>query len=640
MLESTSESTAEIKKVQFSEYHKPALKSGCYKIEIKQTVATKDQSKISSTTFKKEQNFRVEGDRFNIPPQTIYGIYPPVGSQGNYDTTLPHIMFNRSTLPWERQPDSFLWLPEDTQTSDVPWLALLLFHEGEINKPQGIKLAEILQKNIQNEDDAEISVIDIPKELFHLILPTRNELKLLTHVRQGTKEDGTQAELAVTISNRLPKVNCLNTAYLVSLEKNFSSKPENLVRLISLKTWDFTCTDDSSDNHFNHLLTNLNKTSEGQTSPASNTLCLPSRPNLQDSEINQYLEMGYIPLLHHLRNGEKMVSFYHSPLLPGKTSGNTLVSFPVTAADDLFFYNSEHGLFDISYASAWQLGRLLALQSKNFSIDLYNWKRKQNLAAKTSNMTSVELLFNTQQEESEVKDIPKSVLNWFEDALLLKNVPFNYLVPSPEMLPPESLRFFWIDNYWLDCLIDGAFGIGNDFAAQEKFQAYQEYKQRISTIKPHPIVTGFLMRSEAVSGYPGIEIKGFDDNLSLPLPILRRERLSNDVLICLFSGEVKKVQVNQKAETLHFGFSGNSKEGLSKKLRDPGTGVLKNDCLKPPPKEEHWRDREQKIINIEYLANSILKLLSLTEEDNLNASQFALEMVEGFYSIEFKLKGK
>ncbi len=33
-------------------------------------------------------------------------------------------------------------------------------------------------------------------------------------------------------------------------------------------------------------------------------------------------------------------------------------------------------MFDVSYAAAWQLGRLLALQSNNFAETLYNWKRE------------------------------------------------------------------------------------------------------------------------------------------------------------------------------------------------------------------------------------------------------------------------
>jgi hypothetical protein len=37
-------------------------------------------------------------------------------------------------------------------------------------------------------------------------------------------------------------------------------------------------------------------------------------------------------------------------------------------------YNPDTGMLDVSYAAAWQLGQLLALQNGNFAQMLYNWK--------------------------------------------------------------------------------------------------------------------------------------------------------------------------------------------------------------------------------------------------------------------------
>ena len=48
---------------------------------------------------------------------------------------------------------------------------------------------------------------------------------------------------------------------------------------------------------------------------------------------------------------------------------------------------------------------------------------------------------------------------WFYDLSILKGVPFNYLVPDERMLPKESLRCFWIDPFWVRCLLDGALSI-------------------------------------------------------------------------------------------------------------------------------------------------------------------------------------
>jgi|ERR1700746_2591710 hypothetical protein len=70
--------------------------------------------------------------RFFLNPQDIFAVFPPPGSLGEHSNVLPHVQLKRSTLPWERQP--FGW------GKDVPWLALLVFHEDEIGTGSSAKL--------------------------------------------------------------------------------------------------------------------------------------------------------------------------------------------------------------------------------------------------------------------------------------------------------------------------------------------------------------------------------------------------------------------------------------------------------------------------------------------------------------------
>jgi hypothetical protein len=42
-------------------------------------------------------------------------------------------------------------------------------------------------------------------------------------------------------------------------------------------------------------------------------------------------------------------------------------------------YDVKTGLFDVSYAVAWQIGRLLALSDTGFAVGLMKWKQKQKV---------------------------------------------------------------------------------------------------------------------------------------------------------------------------------------------------------------------------------------------------------------------
>ncbi|HTF04001.1 MAG TPA: hypothetical protein VK826_08245, partial [Bacteroidia bacterium] len=62
-------------------------------------------------------------------------------------------------------------------------------------------------------------------------------------------------------------------------------------------------------------------------------------------------------------------------------------------------------------------------------------------------------------------NMPQPLTDWLSRLALLYGVPFNYLVPDEGMLPPESIRFFYLDINWVEALVDGAFSIGRNLTA-------------------------------------------------------------------------------------------------------------------------------------------------------------------------------
>jgi hypothetical protein len=93
-----------------------------------------------------------------------------------------------------------------------------------------------------------------------------------------------------------------------------------------------------------------------------------------NGKVQTALKLGYAPLPHHLRQGSRTVSWYRGPLVPVPDVARTVDNIFVNA-DRALQYDKDTGLFDVTYAAAWQLGRLLALQAPEFAWALFLMER-------------------------------------------------------------------------------------------------------------------------------------------------------------------------------------------------------------------------------------------------------------------------
>lgn len=176
--------------------------------------------------------------------------------------------------------------------------------------------------------------------------------------------------------------------------------------------------------------------------------------------------------------------------------------------------------------------------------------------------------------------MPAALADWLARLRLLYGVPFNYLVPDSRLLPQESVRFFYIDRNFTDRLVDGALSVGKtttrEYAQAQATHGAMRVKVddeervlrprlrkpgdvwRIEATTPPADLTGLLLRSRAVSGWPGLEVKAYRDiTASNPqgrhLPLLRMDRLAPDVLLCIFEGVPTRVDVEEPREGIQFG---------------------------------------------------------------------------------------
>src|SRR5215470_12756534 len=114
------------------------------------TVTTRITHDGSVETAPIERHFDVVGPRFTLDPTVVVNVYPPRNGQGSYEDALPQAVLKRRTLPWERlidSPTNPLPLPQGggaPVNGQVPWVALLLFEEGEYTLLQGQRLEDVV----------------------------------------------------------------------------------------------------------------------------------------------------------------------------------------------------------------------------------------------------------------------------------------------------------------------------------------------------------------------------------------------------------------------------------------------------------------------------------------------------------------
>ena len=182
--------------------------------------------------------------------------------------------------------------------------------------------------------------------------------------------------------------------------------------------------------------------------------------------------------------------------------------------------------------------------------------------------------------DSTTAPLPEHLTDWLGRLRLLYGLPFDYLVPDERLLPPESIRFFYIDRNWTDRLVDGALSVGKTTSREFShhhavfntvMNALDDEERNIRTVlrktkkgRPSRIegktsaadMTGFLFRSQAVSGWTGLEVKAYrgkNTTDGTALRLLRMDRLGPDILLCLFDGIPDIVDIEEPREGIQFG---------------------------------------------------------------------------------------
>ena len=646
-------------KIQFYDGHFPALTSGAYKITAKQSVALD-----SAPPYEATREFEIAGPRFTLDAAVAETAFPPDRGNGEYDEELPFVVLSDPSLPWERSIVPGGLAP--TPAKPTPWLALAVFAEGEIELQPGTgsPLATISVRDLLSFDDeilgpqidkatlseAELEsackAITVPGPNFAAAMPNLEDLASLAHCR-AVNTDGEEALLSVLLANRLPKAAGKPLrfhAHLVSLEGFHdylgpSGKPlPAKVRLASLLAWSFVSQPKAAVDFkalIEGLIAHQQPTAALRLTPAaSKQLPEPAAARIAD---------GYAPLPLAIGAGEKSFAWYRGPFSPVVPQPLPEVGEPAVgvseagSADALAIYLAEQGLFDLSYAAAWNMGRQLALADAKFTQAMARLRRQarselgqlaqrmsaphlagvepagllardaarsrfaeqvagglasrwtEALAGARSGAAAPASAVRQERPRRRATVAPREALAqpaaaaalgdaleallqpvgaWLAKLSLLGSVPFSHLVPSASMLPPESIRFFYVDRDWIAALLAGATSIGVEGTADVAILA--SLRPRLAKIVAEkgglglegaPSASGVLIRSQLVSAWPSLVVQGSStatgEGTTVPLENLRDDRPGPAVRLCIFKGVPEQVTLAEPYRSLRFGVQDN-----------------------------------------------------------------------------------
>ncbi len=303
-----------------------------------------------------------------------------------------------------------------------------------------------------------------------------------------------------------------------------------------------------------------------------------------------------------------------------------------------------------------------------------------NQAAFTASERYVQAVFGDGEPEESFADY---LTDWLARVRLLYGVPFAYLVPDERLLPKESIRFFYIDRNWTNRLVDGAMSVGktttreyaHHHAVHKTLKKKLDSEERRIRARLHPSVedpgkgkavnvTGLLLRSFAVAGWPGLEVKAYTvENPELMdnpprVALLRMERLAPDVLLCMFDGVPITVDIEEPREGIQFGINlafddlgrlsfSNSGSPFELKMRhmhgefaghELGDNEI-DDGLDPLSIDVPVRAANGQVIHVAALKEAIEQALPGSvdqgEESDLNSAELAVQMLQFPYRQRF-----
>jgi hypothetical protein len=440
----------------------PPTTDGSYKMTISTDISYDSEAQKAPI----ERHFDVVGPRFTLDPTVVANVYPPRNGQGTYQDAVAQVVLKRRTLPWERlidSPGNPLPLPAHGGppiNGQVPWVALLLLQEGEYTILSNQRLEDVVPAktftDLGSPQNVLCDAVEVNSTLLQQILPSREELQLLCHVRQVNVEDrelnagSSDGFFSVVMSNRLPQPDSKCRACLVSLEQRTdlvqadappfeypsrfiigagglgvlggvlsnaipapAASPARLrADLASSEILPLPVNFVGGAFHRVSRLVLLHSWQFTVTGPGTFRTLMQKvdvgmMGKVKEDGKPALTDTGHLRLPLLDRAGENEIAWYRGPLTPWQLTRDPLG--PYHSADQCRRATPETGAEDVSYAAAFEVGRQLAAADARLAQELMRWRRqcyRQSLRADMISKVQNAITLNLPSKLEEKLQVP------------------------------------------------------------------------------------------------------------------------------------------------------------------------------------------------------------------------------------------
>ncbi len=224
----------------------------------------------------------------------------------------------------------------------------------------------------------------------------------------------------------------------------------------------------------------------------------------------------------------------------------------------------------LDFMTAERVSQIKAIADTPLKTSIVTDVRKDAVVSVAAYKAIISTSIVQEQLDQLTDTVSDPISDWISQLMLLYKLPFDSLIPDERLLPNESLRFFYLDKNWLHAAADGALSLGLEStkavhfnkrirnrviakanAKVSKIRSRLLKRETINDTTPN-VMSGMLLRSALVTGWPNLEIKP-KDNQNKPVNILRIDHPAPNILLVIFDGVPDTIEMSQPGETLGFG---------------------------------------------------------------------------------------